>query len=321
MKTNLINKVNAAGTIHLSKGLVIKYLQELVIAAQVVTTNVHHPDYMKKEEIVECYEKITGEKFSKSFVKTHKREDFIDLASDTICEELSAYTDEMVEPELKPKEVNEMLVGKEIGFEVPGVVGEDKVAAGFPTPVSDLKVSEVKADVNLPLYIKEENCDIEAAQVVARPKPKSDIPVLSEEQAKAIMTKVIRLASKNIVKCFIPKRMVESVIMEELFGQNLASKPLEQYSKEDFAIGKAAAAQISQVGLTAYKSGFLIKPVCMAGAYKNSLIKYQAKNLTCYILNTKDKTIMNTQTGEIVDATCKNCSYLNDARLINIIAV
>ena len=158
----------------------------------------------------------------------------------------------------------------------------------------------------------------EATQVVV--KPKSDIPVLSEEQAKAIMTKVIRLASKNIVKCFIPKRMAESVIMEELFGQNLVSKPLEQYSKEDFAVGKAAAAQILQVGLTPYKSGFLIKPVCMAGAYKNSLIKYQSRNLTYYILSTKDKTILNTRTGEVVDATFKNCSYLNNAHLIDIVA-
>lgn len=155
----------------------------------------------------------------------------------------------------------------------------------------------------------------------ASSQPKSDIPVLSEERAKVIMTKAIRLASKNIVKCFIPKRMVESIIMEELFGQNLVSKPLEQYSKEDFAVGKAAASQILQVGLTPYKSGFLIKPVCMAGAYKNSLIKYQARNLTYYILNTKDKTVLNTRTGEVVPATFKNCSYLNDARLINIVTV
>ena len=90
MKSELINKIDSAvGSIHLSRNLVISLLQELVIAAQAVTVNVHHPDYMKKEEIVALYEKITGDKISKTFVKSHKREVFIDLAADTVAEELA----------------------------------------------------------------------------------------------------------------------------------------------------------------------------------------------------------------------------------------
>lgn len=307
MKSELIKKVNAAGNVYLSKNLVISLLQELVIAAQAVTVNVHHPDYMKKEEIVALYEKITGDKISKTFVKSHKREVFIDLAADTVAEELASYTDEMVEPELnKPKEVNEMNLAKESA-----IVGKEMGNSGLPKPVGYLSTSDY-----LPLYNKEENCDIEPKDDVDNSLP--ELPVLTEDQARTLMTKLIRHASNNIVKCFISKHMVESVITKELFGHTLKSKPLQQYSKEDFAVGKAAAAQLLQVGLTPYKSGFLIKPFCMAGAYKNSLIKYRAKNNTIYVLNTRDKTITNMATGKIVDATKKNCSYFDNADLVGI---
>ncbi len=308
MKSQLINKVNAAGTIHLSKGLVIKYLQELVIVAQAVTTNVHHPDYMKKEEIVACYEKITGGKFSKSFIKTHKREDFIDLASDTICEELSAYTDEMVEPELKPEEVNEMLVGKEIGFEAPGVVGEDKAAADYPIPVSDLKVSEVKADVNLPLYIKEENCDIEIKSLDKR----------------LLMAQVIKAASGNIVKSFISKGMLLSIINKELFGveslyKNPAMKVNNQgkFTPAEVALAAKTLDELVSDYLIPHKMGYVVKPYYMAWFYKNANLTYQVKGRS-YMINTTRKVIINLTTKRAVPLNKTNCEWLNDGFFVRL---
>ncbi len=308
MKSQLINKVNAAGTIHLSKGLVIKYLQELVIVAQAVTTNVHHPDYMKKEEIVACYEKITGGKFSKSFIKTHKREDFIDLASDTICEELSAYTDEMVEPELKPEEVNEMLVGKEIGFEAPGVVGEDKAAADYPIPVSDLKVSEVKADVNLPLYIKEENCDIEIKSLDKR----------------LLMAQVIKAASGNIVKSFISKGMLLSIINKELFGveslyKNPAMKVNNQgkFTPAEVALAAKTLDELVSDYLIPHKMGYVVKPYYMAWFYKNANLTYKIKGRE-YLINTSRKVIINLVTKNAVPLNKTNCEYLNGGLFVRL---
>lgn len=336
MKSQLIKKVNAAGNIHLSKNLVISLLQELVIAAQAVTVNVHHPDYMKKEEIVALYEKITGDKISKTFVKSHKREVFIDLAADTVAEELASYTDEMVEPELnKPEEVNEMnnLETQEEGIQrvkeefiaelgkagvdvkvvdIP-IIGKEMGDSGYPTPVGSLSTSDY-----LPLYNKEENCDIEPKDDVDNSLP--ELPVLSEDQARTLMTKLIRHASNNKVKAFVHKQIVNSVIVKELTGKSLAGRKLSEFPEQE--IHKAAEIKhlLVQAGLVPYKSGFMIKPFCMAGAYKNSVITYRAKNNTLYAINTCNKTITNMATGEMVDATKKNCAYLNKAQLVGITA-
>ena len=312
MKTNLINKVNAAaGTIHLSKGLVVSLLKELVLVAGSEMTNVHHPEYMKKEEIVACYEKITGGKFSKSFIKTHKREDFINLASDTICEELSAYTDEMVEPELKPEEVNEMnnemVLGKEIGFEAPGVVG-DKVAADYPTPVSDLKVSEVKADVNLPLYIKEENCDIEIKSLDKR----------------LLMAHVINAASANIVKAFISKGMLLSIINKELLGveslyKNPAMKVNNQgkFTPAEVALAAKTLDELVSDYLIPHKMGYVVKPYYMAWFYKNANLTYKIKGRE-YLINTSRKVIINLVTKNAVPLNKTNCEYLNGGLFVRL---
>ena len=302
MKSLFIEKVaKMESPVFLSYNKKNALLTELVSLASAETVNVHSPEYMKVSEIIACYELVTGEKFSKSFIKSHKREDFIMIAIDAIN-----VLEAAAQNSNKPEEVNEMDLAKESV-----IVGKEMGNSGLPKPVGYLSTSDY-----LPLYNKEENCDIEPKDDVDNSLP--ELPVLTEDQARTLMTKLIRHASNNIVKCFISKHMVESVITKELFGHTLKSKPLQQYSKEDFAVGKAAAAQLLQVGLTPYKSGFLIKPFCMAGAYKNSLIKYRAKNNTIYVLNTRDKTITNMATGEIVDATKKNCSYFDNADLVGI---
>lgn len=425
MKTNLINAIATAGTIHLSRNLVNVLLQELVTVAQAVTTNVHHPDYMKKDEIVECYEKITGEKFSKSFIKAHKREDFIDLAGETICEELSAYTDEMVEetvePELnKPEEVNEMnnvmvvkvdkmnnnminllkvaridglvldqqlserifkitgevieegasrtqlidviksymtidydkmmaknpnvvfeletqeegiqrvkeemtkelnkaginvvfaeddlIIGKEIGFDTTGVIDEDKVAAGYPAPVSDLKVSEVKADVNLPLYIKEDNCDIESKSLDKR----------------LLMAQVINAASSNIVKAFISKGMMFSIINKELFGvaslyKNPAMKVDNQgeFSPAEVALATKTLDELVSDYLIPHKMGYIVKPYYMAWFHKNANLTYKVKGRE-YLINTTRKVIINLVTKRAVPLNKTNCEWLNDGLFVRL---
>lgn len=260
MKSLFIEKVaKMESPVFLSYNKKNALLTELVSLANAETVNVHSLEYMKVSEIIACYEKITGGKLSKTYIKTHKREDFVALVEAAYDYEGAAYEDDCDEME----------------------------AEGIGPDVNDTVVEK-------------------------------ELPLLSEETARRLLNKLINHASNNVVKSFINKKIVNSVILQELTGKGLANHKLSEFSKEDIQKASIVKRELVDLALQPYKSGFKIKTAVLAGAYKNSLIKYRVKNNTIYVLNTRDKIITNMATGEIVNATKKNCAYFDNADLVGI---
>lgn len=293
MKSLFIEKVaKMESPVFLSYNKKNALLTELVSLASAETVNVHSPEYMKVSEIIACYEKITGDKLSKTYIKTHKREDFVALAEAAYDYEGAAYEDDCDEMEKDE-------------FDYEAEYYEQEKAQDE----SEAFRAELESQVDLC------NEGIGPDVVVD-----NSIPVLSEDQARTLMTKLIRHASNNKVKAFVHKQIVNSVIIKELTGKSLAGRKLSEFPEQEIHKASEIKHLLVQAGLVPYKSGFMIKPFCMAGAYKNSVITYRAKNNTLYAINTCNKTITNMATGEMVDATKKNCAYLNKAQLVGITA-
>ena len=341
MKSELIKAIATVGRIHLSDSKTLRMLKGLVAATQIETKNVHHPEYMKKDEIIESYELVTGEKFSKSFIKSHKREDFIMIAIDAIN-----VLEAAAKNSNKPEEVNEMLVGKEIGFELPVVIDEDEAVAayerqGYEDQVEESKGEDFRAEVlsemdlakesvvvgkemgnsglpkpvgslstsdYLPLYNKEETCDIESKELNKR----------------LLMAQVINAATTNIVKAFISKGMLLSIINKDLFGtaslyKNPAMKVNNQgeFTPAEVALATKTLNELAADYLIPHKMGYIVKPYYMAWFHKGANLTYKAKNGE-YLINTSRKVIINLVTKRVVPLNKINCEYLNKTLFVRI---
>ena len=245
--------------------------------------NVHCEEYMTKQDIVDRFESITGE-----LLNVNKTKEFLVNAIQSSYE----YYDGLVvrvEDEVVILEEKQQ-VGKEIGFEVPGVK------------------AEIKPAVNTPLYIKEETCDIESKELDKR----------------LLMAQVINAASSNIVKAFISKGMLLSIINKELFGveslyKNPAMKVNNQgkFTPAEVALAAKTLDELVSDYLIPHKMGYVVKPYYMAWFYKNANLTYKVKGRS-YMINTTRKVIVNLTTKRAVPLNKTNCEWLNDGFFVRL---
>jgi len=194
----------------------------------------------------------------------------------------------------KLPELARQQIGKEIGFDTIGIIPENK--------------PEIKSDTNLPLYIKEENCDIESKELDKR----------------LLMAQVINAASSNIVKAFITRGMLLSVINKELFGiGSLYKNPimkvngLGEFTPTEVALATKTLNELVTDYLIPHKMGFKVKPYYMAWFHKNANLTYQVKGRE-YLINTSRKVIINLVTKNAVPLNKVNCEYLNDGLFVRV---
>ena len=278
--TKTVASVNCDGNGHVAI-MLDALLSDIHVGATI--KNVHHESYITKQHIIDRFESITGEVLSLNSTKTVLVE-AVKSAYEHYNSLVVRVEDEVVPEDKQQAESRE---GQTAGFNAAG-----------PLSVSNY----------LPLYNKEETCDIESKELNKR----------------LLMAQVINAATTNIVKAFISKGMLLSVINKELFGtaslyKNPAMKVDNQgeFTPAEVALATKTLNELAADYLIPHKMGYIIKPYYMAWFHKNANLTYKAKNGE-YMINTSRKVIINLVTKRVVPLNKVNCEYLNKTLFVRI---
>ena len=278
--TKTVASVNCDGNGHVAI-MLDALLSDIHVGATI--KNVHHESYITKQQIIDRFESITGEVLSLNSTKTVLVE-AVKSAYEHYNSLVVRVEDEVVPEDKQQAESRE---GQTAGFNAAG-----------PLSVSNY----------LPLYNKEETCDIESKELNKR----------------LLMAQVINAATTNIVKAFISKGMLLSVINKELFGtaslyKNPAMKVDNQgeFTPAEVALATKTLNELAADYLIPHKMGYIIKPYYMAWFHKNANLTYKAKNGE-YMINTSRKVIINLVTKRVVPLNKINCEYLNKTLFVRI---
>ena len=278
--TKTVASVNCDGNGHVAI-MLDALLSDIHVGATI--KNVHHESYITKQHIIDRFESITGEVLSLNSTKTVLVE-AVKSAYEHYNSLVVRVEDEVVPEDKQQAESRE---GQTAGFNAAG-----------PLSVSNY----------LPLYNKEETCDIESKELNKR----------------LLMAQVINAATTNIVKAFISKGMLLSVINKELFGtaslyKNPAMKVDNQgeFTPAEVALATKTLNELAADYLIPHKMGYIVKPYYMAWFHKNANLTYKAKNGE-YMINTSRKVIINLVTKRVVPLNKVNCEYLNKTLFVRI---